>query len=276
MSAALQAIGVLLPVLYALAALLHGMAFAGPRGPEVRGLRTAMLRTALFFHCLWFLVRGRIVGHFPVSDLWSTVSATALCTAFLYAAIARWQKHAGSGGIVLGLVFVFQLLASAFADYAPRPREHGFGLAQVLHIGTSVLSAAALVLSGLHGILYLVLFREMRERRFGALFDHLPSLDVLARMTRRAALAGFFGLTIGLNVGIWLAHRDQIEGFAYRQPEVLLSLALWIHFGVIAFSGSIRGFSARRASYAAAGGLVALLLSLLLVLLPGSSFHSQV
>lgn len=273
--AALQPIGVLLPVVYALAALLHGMAFAGPRAPEVRNLRISTLRAALLLHVLWFVVRGRIVGHFPVSDLWSTVSATALCTALLYAGIARWLKHAGSGGIVLGFVFVLQLLASAFANYAPLPRAESPGLPQILHAATSVLSAAALVLSGLHGILYLVLFREMRERRFGALFDHLPNLEVLARMTRRAALAGFLGLTFGLNVGIWLAHRDQVAGFAYAEPEVLVSLALWIHFGVIAFSGSIRGFSARRASFAAAGGLVALLLSLLLVLLPGTSFHSQ-
>jgi ABC-type uncharacterized transport system permease subunit len=152
-------------------------------------------------------------------------------------------------------------------------RTTGMGVFQVLHVATSVVAAAALVLSGIHGILYLLLFREMRERRFGALFGHLPNLDVLARMTRGAALFGFIGLTVGLNLGIWIAHRDHLPGFAYRDPEVLLSLALWIHFGVIALSASIRGFGARRASFAAAGGLVALMLSLLLVFFPGLSFH---
>jgi ABC-type uncharacterized transport system permease subunit len=174
---------------------------------------------------------------------------------------------------VLGLVFVVQALASSLGPIVPVARATGMGIFQVLHVGTSVLAAAALVLSGVHGILYLVLFREMRERRFGALFDHLPNLDVLARMTRGAALFGFIGLTIGLNLGIWIAHRDHLPGFAYRDPEVLLSLALWVHFGVIAFSASIQGFGARRASFAAAGGLVALLLSLTLVLFPGISFH---
>jgi hypothetical protein len=57
---------------------------------------------------------------------------------------------------------------------------------------------------------------------------------------------------------------------------VFLSLVLWIHFGVIAFSRFIRGFSARRAAFAATGGLIALLLSLLLILFPGMSFHSGV
>jgi ABC-type uncharacterized transport system permease subunit len=276
MSAALQALGVLLPVLYALCAVLHGMAFAGPRAPQVRGLRVWLLRATLVLHCAWFLVRARIVGHFPVSEVWTTLSATAGCTALLFAWIARHAKHAGSGGIVLGLVFVLQLLASSFVAFAPTPRANGMGVPQIVHVATSVVASAALVLSGIHGILYLLLFREMRERRFGALFGHLPDLDRLARMTRRAALVGFVGLAIGVNVGIAIAHAEEIAGFAYLDPEVLLSLALWLHFGVIAFSASIRGFSARRASLAAAGGLVVLLLSLLLILVPGISFHSQV
>jgi ABC-type uncharacterized transport system permease subunit len=138
-----------------------------------------------------------------------------------------------------------------------------------------VLAAAALILSGVHGILYLLLYRQMRARRFGLLFAHLPDLDVLARMTRSSALSGFLFLTVGVNVGIAMAHAEKSEGFRYAQPEVLLSIVLWIHFGVIAFSRHIRGFSARRASFAAAGGLVALLLSLMLILFPGISFHSR-
>jgi ABC-type transport system involved in cytochrome c biogenesis permease subunit len=272
-NSALQSLLVLLPVGYVLSAILHGMVFGGPRAPQVSGLRRFALRATLVLHFAYFALRAVALDHFPVSDLWSTVSAVAFSTALLYAVLARYMKHPGTGGIVLGLVFVVQVLASSMSPIAPVPRAGGMGVFQVLHVATSVLAAASLVLSGIHGILYLLLFREMRERRFGALFDHLPNLDVLARMTRRAALFGFIGLTIGLNLGIWIAHRDHLPGFAYRDPEVLLSLALWIHFGVIAFSASIKGFGARRASFAAAGGLVALLLSLLLVLFPNLSFH---
>jgi ABC-type uncharacterized transport system permease subunit len=173
-------------------------------------------------------------------------------------------------------MFALQLLASSFGTLHPEPRDNGMGWFQVIHVATSVLATSALILSGIHGVLYLLLFREMRERRFGALFDHLPSLDLLARMTRGGALAGFVCLTIGLNVGIWMAHREKIPGFAYRDPEVALTIALWIHFGIVAFSSSIRGLGARRASYAAAGGLLVLLLSMLLIFFPSLAFHSSV
>lgn len=274
MTSFLQALTVLLPSAYMLCATLHGMAFGGPRAPQVGTLRRNALRATLVLHLAYFLARAFSVGHFPVSDLWTTVSAIALATAVLYAGLARHLKHPGTGGVALGFVFLLQTLASVCEPIEAVPRPNGMGAFQVLHVSTSVLAAAALLLSGIHGALYIVLFRELRERRFGAVFDHLPPLEWLATMTRRAALAGFIGLTIGLNVGIWMAH-EETPHFDYRSSEVLASLVLWLHFGSVAFSSFIRGFTARRASFAAAAGLVALLLSLLLILFPGHAFHSS-
>jgi HemX protein len=281
MRTAIQALSVLLPSGYVLAAILHGMAFGGAGAPQVAGLRRAVMTGTLLVHVAYFLLRAEALGHFPVSDVWSTLSAVALSAAALYVVVARvsrtpsTESSTGTGGVVLGLVFVLQTIASAFAPAEILARAGGMGPYQVLHVATSVLAAAALLLSGVHGILYLTLFHQMRERRFGPLFAHLPDLEVLARMTRSSALAGFVFLTIGMNVGIAMAHAEKSQGFHYSSPEVLLSIALWIHFGVIAFSRHIRGFSARRASFAAAGGLIALLLSLSLILLPGLSFHSH-
>jgi HemX protein len=269
----IQALGVTLPVLYALCALFFGVGFAGQRSPAFAGLRRGLLRVALAAHLLYFVLRGLEIEMFPIDDLWTTVSAIAFFTAVFYAGIARITRHAGSGGVALGLVFVAQWMASSLGSFEPHRRAGGMGAWAMSHVTMSTIAAAALVLSGVHGLLYLLLYREMRERRFGRWFDHLPDLDVLAKMTRRSALIGFIGLTVGLNVGIGLAHAEHLPGFDYRNPEVLLSLLLWVHFGVISFSEKIRGFGARRASYAAAGGLIALLLSLFLVLLP-HSFHS--
>lgn len=269
----LQALGVLLPVLYAVSALFHGVIFTGDRSRRIDPLRRNLLFATICLHAIWLVVRARALNDFPATDLWSTVSAVAFSTALLYAVVARVTGHAGSGGVTLGLVFLMELCSSALGSFVLVPRETAMNPWAITHITTSAVASAALILSGVHGVLYLVLLREMRERRFGAWFDHLPNLDMLAKMTRRSALFGFIGLTIGLNVGIGLAHAEKAPGFGYMHPEVLLSLALWAHFGVIAFSEKIRGFGARRASYAAAGGLVVLALSLLLVLWP-HSFHS--
>jgi ABC-type uncharacterized transport system permease subunit len=261
---ALQALAAVLPVAYAGAA----GAFTLGRDTDARWL----LRAALLLHALDFALRAARVGHFPVYDFAGTLSACAFATAALWALVARDAAHTGSGGLVVGLATGLVLASSATSALEPVARPGGMGALSVVHVATSTVALAALVLSGLHGVLWLVLYRAMRARRFGPFLERLPNLDTLAKMTRRAALLGFVGLTIGLNVGIGLAHAGQAPGFAYRHPEVLLSLALWLHFGVVAFSQRIPGLGARRASWAAATGLALAMLSGLLVLFP-QSFH---
>jgi len=262
----LQALAVALPLVYGAAAA----AFALGRDVPARWT----LRAALVLHAIDFAARASHLGHFPITDVWTTVSASAFATAALWAIVARDAAHTGSGGLVLGLVAALQLVASASVPLAPLPREGGMGPLPITHVATSCVALASLFLSGLHGVLWLVLFRSIRARRFSAFFERLPNLDILGKMTRRAALLGFVGLTIGLNVGIGLAHEENSAGFDYGHPEVVLSLAVWIHFGVVAFSQKIPGLGARRASWAAAVGLAVALLSLVLVLLP-HSFHGS-
>lgn len=275
MNALLQVLTVLLPPAYMLATFLHGMAFARPEATWTERLRKLVTAMTIFLHMAWFVVNGERIQSFPIADTASSASAVVLATLLLQTVLARWLHNAGSGGIVLAVLFLGQTLASATADLRALPRPGTVELFGIVHITTSVVALAALILSGVHGLVYITLLRQMRLRQFGALFAGLPDLDVLARLTRGAALAGFLCLTIGLNVGIWLAHRDHETGFAYRDIEVSLTIVVWLHFGVIAFSRWIRGFNARRASIAATVGLVVVLLSIVILFVPGTTFHSS-
>lgn len=273
MSALVQPVTVLLPVGYLLLALLYTLVFASEAAPRTEVLRRWVFRFVILAHVMGLVLRAEQVGRFPIDDTWTAVSAVALATAATYGSIARILKHLGSGGAVMGCVFVLQLLSSAFSDLRPDSGSEPQSASTIVHVTTSVLATSALILSGLHGSLYLLLFRQMRRRSFGVLFKYLPDLNVLTRLTRLSALAGFIFLTVGLNMGIFVAHRDQTAGFDYSDPAVILTLFLWLHFGVIAFSGKISALSARRASFAALAGLVALIFSLILILFPELSFH---
>lgn len=271
---AVQALAVLLPSLYLVSSLLHGMAFGGDKAPKVAALRVWALRLTVLAHAGLFVAQAEALASFPIVDAFSTLSALAFCVALFHVVIARWVGHIGAGGIVLSVVFVLQLIASAFGNWSLEAAAEAANPVTIVHVSTVVLAASAVVLSGLHGALYLVLFRQMRRKNFGPLFDHLPDLSLLARMTRFSAMFGFVALTVGLNVGIGMAHAYSVEGFSYSDPSVILTIMLWLHFGVIAFSRFIAGLSAWRASWAAAAGLLALLLILTLTLVPGVTFHS--
>lgn len=273
MSGAIQALVVLLPFGYLVAAVFYGMAFAGPKQPPLARLRTLFFIAPLVVHTVLFGLYWEEAGAFPIVGTWLVISAVALVTALIFAGITWRHPQPSVACIVLLVVTVMQLLASAFG---PLRVEIGHDVSPftLLHVSTSIVAAACLILSGIYGFLYILLFQQMRSKRFGPLFKELPPLDLLTRTTRRAALVGFLFLTVGLNVGIGMGHQLAEDGFDYADPHVILFIALWIHFGVIAFSRQIRGLTARWASIAAAAGLVALLITLLLTLLPAVTSHS--
>jgi len=276
---ALQALSTFLPVLYLLSAVLHGMHFGGPNAPSLPWLRRGATAVAVAAAVALFTLRWHSSDAFPVFDPWSTVSAVAFALALLHLASAPRDResgaHRGVGAIVLGTSALAQLFASAFGPLLPAAAAADGGVSPIsaLHGVTSIVAAGALALSGIEGLLYLVLLRQMRRRRFGPLVQRLPSLRELAHHTRRAALAGFVLLTLGINLGIGWAHATGTQGFGYTDPWVLAMLVLWIHFGIVAFSGRIPGLSAQRASLAAAAGLTLFLAVSLLTLIPRVTFH---
>jgi ABC-type uncharacterized transport system permease subunit len=273
MSRAIQALQVFLPIAYLAAAFLHAMHFGAPRAPRVVRARALVLAAALAMHLALFAATWRLHGVFPAFDAWSTLSCVALGVALLHCATSIGAREAGTGALLYGMAGGLQALASAFGSHAPAPPP-GHPLSfELLHAFTSMAAVCALISSGLHGLLYLVVFRRMRRRSFDPLVRGLPSLSDLGTLTRRAALAGFLLSTVGLNFGIGWAHYAGVPGFHYTDPWVAATLVLWLHFGVIAFSRRIPGFSAQRASFAAAAGLSVLLVVGALTLLPDFTFH---
>jgi ABC-type uncharacterized transport system permease subunit len=267
-------IAIVLPSAYFACALLNGMAFAGERAPRVARGRQLLTVATIGLHVLMFVLHALAIGTFPVQGAWLTLSSVALTVALLFDVVTLHAPQPTVGTIVLALVGVLQLGAAALVPFEGAAARAPQDAIAVVHILLMLSATAALVLSGTYGLLHLVLYRQLRNKRFGALFQELPDLELLSRMTRRSALAGCLCLTVGLNVGIGLAHARDVAAFHYTDPSVVIVIALWLHFGVIAFSRSIRGLTARRASYAAVGGLITMLLAIVLMVLPGLTFHA--
>lgn len=272
----IQALNVALPCGYLVAAMLYSMAFAGEAQPRFGRYRTPLLRALSLLHLTLFAVHGAAAGGFPHFDSWLSLSAVAFATVVLFVLVTWSSRQPTVGALVLLVAGALQMIASMFGSMVPlEGKAPGpASAASAIHVLTAAFASAAVILSGLYGFLYLLLMRQMRRQTFGALFRQLPDLTQLARSTRRAALAGFLGLAAGVNVGIGMAHAGGTAGFSYADPLVLMTLGIWIHFGLIAFSRRIRGLTAQRASLAAAVGLGVLLAVLFLAIVPGATFHA--
>src|SRR6185436_12369197 len=91
------------------------------------------------------------------------------------------------------------------------------------HIGLSFVGIAAFATAAAAGTMYLVQRRELKSRRFGALFRFFPPLATLDRVNHLAAITGWLGLTLG----VVLAASYSV---AYQQlilPQLVWGSAAW-------------------------------------------------
>lgn len=110
------------------------------------------------------------------------------------------------------------------------------GVWLTLHIVAAFIGLAAYAAAAAAGTMYLVAHRDLKSRRFGAVFRFFPPLATLDRVNHVATLGGFLGLTLG----IALAASYSVTYKAIVLPQVVWGTAAWL--GVTALTlGRLRG-----------------------------------
>ena len=213
----LLAIGAwLLPLLYLALLVDYGATFflrtrTAARSPWLVG--------CVAVHAALVAARAVHVGRLPLAHLGEILSVLALATAAVYAVVEFSSRDRRTGVFVILLVFLFQYTASVL----PEPSGAGHAAAEApagwgrLHVVGALVAYTSLGFAGVYGLLHLAARRDLRRRRFGVLFDRLPPLDLLARMTWHALLVGSVFMTIALVTSpLMFGH-----GAGAVQPEVM-------------------------------------------------------
>lgn len=235
--------------------------------------RTTWVAATLFLYVVFFSGAAWMRGAPPFSGV---AGFLTLLGFYLFAIQAVVERLGGAKQLAVFVAvpaFLLETTAAAMRASAPLEETAKRGLLFAVHIVTIAGSSACLLLAGACGILYLVLDRSMRKGTFGVVFGGLPDLAELGATLRGTARVGFVLMTVGYNLGIWLAHDEKTTGFRYTDPTVLLTFAVWLLFGVIAAPSRIRLLGGRTAARAAAGGLLVIVVLIVMSAIPGISFH---
>jgi ABC-type uncharacterized transport system permease subunit len=218
------------------------------------------------------ILRGLSQHRHPIANPLESMTMIAFAVAVVHLYIELTHKNQGAGAFVIGLVFVFQLIASAFmrpvADVNPILRSPLFGL----HTGAAILGYSGFAVSAAYGILFLLLYRELKASRFGRLYDRLPPLELLTQMSIRAAAVGLACLTVGIVVGIvW---SSQLGLDVWRDPKFVFTVLLWLVYAICLGAYYALGWSGRRVVYFSLIGFALMIFSMAVVHVLFRSFHS--
>ncbi len=253
----------MLPLLYGLSAVNYALAFVRDEPFSTRSCTPMLLGTALV-HLAFFLARYVEVGRYPIANLPEVLSAMALAVTVVYLYVERVQASKTTGVFLVTMAAVVQLAASAGM---PHQAESGpSSLLQqtslwALHTTFVVLGYSAFLVGAVYGLMFALLYRALKQKRFGLLFERLPSLDVLAGMGIGAASIGLIGLTAVIVLGI--AMSATLVPTFWADPKFISALLVWAVYAVAVGGHFVLGWRGARTVVWSLLGFAAAILTML-------------
>lgn len=258
----------LLPLAYLALLINYGVTFFLRTSPHQRNL---WLPAAIGVHVLFLALLTMRLGHPPLDNNYHILALLALATAVAYCVVEFAVGDRRTGVFVLLPVFMFQYTSSIFlsgtfgSGAAAAPGE-SFNWVR-LHSVPAIMAYTGFTLAAVYGMLHLSAQRNLKEHRIGAIFERLPSLELLGRMSWYALVFGFVFITLAVASGLLLfAHAGATGAGALSAKvgiKILVGGAAWLIYGV-AVLGKLAGkWPARRLSRIAAYGFLVIMLVLI-------------
>ena len=214
--------------LYLIAAAGLAAALAGGRVAVPRWCM-AIVTAAVLCHGAALAAFAAEFGELPLVGISPSLSSLGFVIAVLATGAGALDEGRPLGLVLVPLVAL--LLAVALGlGMEPAGEELSFrGPWFALHVVLAFISYAGLAVAFAAGLLYLLQFRVLKEKRFGRMFRYFPSLGTLDRVGRRALAVGFPALSLAIALGWAWTVRFQ-RTLAVRDPEVIWGLLTWLVF----------------------------------------------
>ncbi len=260
----------ILPVLLAMAWVNYSVYFVR-RDPFAQKTATPFLVFATGLQAVYVAALGIAFRHHLMASVFEVLAVIALALNAVYLIVETRHRNKSMGVFILPFSALFQLISSVWIspsrEIDPILRDPLFGF----HTGSAAVAYSAFLVSAVYGTMYRVFYRELRARRFGIVFERLPSLELLARMTLGAASVGFVFLTFAILFGaVWAARK--FPSF-WSDPKFLLTGLVWAFYGAAVVSQRLLRQSNNRTISITLAGFLVMVLSFVSLRLLVPTFH---
>jgi ABC-type transport system involved in cytochrome c biogenesis permease subunit len=217
--------------LYAASAALYVGYFSRPRHARLATAGFWALSAAFVLHAASIGAGCREFGGMEFFSLRGGVSLAAWLGAGAYLVLQRIYRIPSLGAFVVpGVLLVLvpsALIDPAHPDVPPDLVRHA-----AFHVVAAILALALFAIAFGVAVMYLLQEREVKGKRFGALFSRLPSLDSLDQLNQRLVRAGFAVFTLALLAGTLNASVIWKSAWSW-DPQQITSVLVWLLYGAM-------------------------------------------
>jgi cytochrome c-type biogenesis protein CcsB len=224
-------------------------------------------------HALDLIVIGLRYGHFPATSLSEALTLVSWVTVFFFVLIARRDSMEAVALIVLPIAIASLTFHEIVGPPSPATQPVIRGEWVYIHIPLMVLSVAALALTFILAILYVIQERQLKSKQPAFFYHRLPSLESLEDLASKSLWAGFFLLTLGIVTGMILSRSVQGVYFSWDYKEIW-SVITWVLYAVLIQGRLLAAWRGRKAAYLAILGFALMLFSFAGVSLIFKGYHA--
>lgn len=228
---------------------------ARPVAPPVR-LVCAVLAAGLIAHLAGLGAYTIQSSSIPLTGLGPALSFAAALIALTLLIVEFWAKDVSLTLVAAPLAAIASIAAVTLGLRPGAGAEGVRGVWLFSHIALSFAGIATFATAAAAGAMYLVERRELKSRRFGAIFRAFPPLATLDRVNHLAAIASWLTLTLG----VVLAFTYSVAYQQLNLAQLIWGSAAWIAVSWIALGRVLSGWQARRAAVYSSVSFVAVLL----------------
>lgn len=219
--------------LYVAATAGYLIYFARPRHLLAARVGAWFLVGAFAVHTASMGLGCKEVGGLEFFSLRGGFSLTGWTVAVMYLLVQRFYHLPAVGAFVTPLVLL--ILAPTLVGeghQAEVAKETLQNPALTVHIFTAAAGVALFAIAFGVALMYVLQEREVKGKKFGALFSRLPPLQSLDTLTQRLVRLGFVIFTVALLLGAFTAKAVWKSAWNW-DPQQITSLVIWLFYGAL-------------------------------------------
>ena len=220
--------------------------------------KSGFLKYALFafmvgavLHFVAIVELAMAVGHLPVDNFFESATVCAFLIAVLFLFVYWRYDFASLSVCIFPLVFVMtQVGAMETPTTLSWPNTSVRNAWLLLHVIMVLLGYAALLLTAVASVFYLLQERQLKQKKSVSVFKRLPPLGTLDNLITNSMSLGFVFITLGVIAGSTWAFVESGTGWI-RDPRVALAFVTWGFYLVMVFLRATAGWRGRKAAFMA-------------------------
>ena len=272
MTTVIHFINILLPILYLGTFSVYFYDFMKEEKKFINVKRLFIFIT-LLTHLFYLLLRTNEFDHPPITNVFEIFTVLAFATTFSYFLLELITDIRGTGPFIIIISFAFQLISTLFITDQMDVKEVLKNNLLGAHVMSALLGYSGFTISAVYGFLYLTLYKDLKLNRFGLIFNRLPSLDVLEKLSFYSAVIGFILLTIAIIIGvIWLP--TAFPEFSFLDPKLIGTGIVWVLYGIGIFTKLFSKWRGKKLILLSITGFLIAIISTILTNFLARSFHS--